>query len=211
MPVEQKLERCAPGDPRRCQANGQHSQCPYLSNEGSDYCDRHASNKEKEAIVLEGHRNYNLTKWRARVNQLADNVKVKSLREEVGIIRIMIENIMNRCDTEYDLAMNTGTLSELLMKAEKLVSSCHRLEAANGQLLDKTMALNFAGSIVDIIATEIGDASIVEKISERVMTAFQAAMDPSNGTPITHPNEVKALGGAQQTQLDELLEMDDEM
>jgi len=211
MPIEQKLERCAPGDARRCKANGQHSQCPYLANEGSIYCDRHASNQEKAAIVLDGQRNYNLTKWRARVNELADNTKVKSLREEVGIIRIMIENILNRCQDEYDLAMNTGKLSDLLMKAEKLVSSCHRLEAANGQLLDKSMALNFAAGIVDIIATEIGDAVMVEKISERIMVAFQAAMDPHNGTQITHPNEVKALGRVEQTQLDELLEMDDEM
>lgn len=211
MPVEQKLERCAPGDARRCKANGTQSQCPYLANEGSDYCDRHASNKEKEMVALSGQRNYNLTKFRARVNQLADSTKAKSLREEVGMIRVMIENIWNRCSDEFELAMNTGKLSDLLMKAEKLISSCHRLETANGQLLDKSMALNFASGIVDIIATEIGDAAMVEKISERIMLAFQAAMDPQNGTRITHPNEVKALSGAQQTQLDELLEMDDEM
>lgn len=211
MPIEQKLERCAPGDPRRCQANGMQSQCPYLAEEGSTYCVRHANNTEMQAANIEEQRNYNLGKWRARVNELADNTKAKSIREEVGIMRLLIENVLVRCKDEHELFLQTGRLSDLLMKAEKLISSCHRLETANGQLLDRTVALSWASAMVGIIADEIKDPIAIDRISEKMMLAFTTVMDPQNGTSVVNTHESKALTRAEQTQLDELFEVDGEV
>lgn len=187
------------------------SQCPYLAEEGSTYCVRHASNAEKQAANIEEQRNYNLGKWRARVNELADNTKAKSIREEVGIMRLLIENVMVRCKDEHELFLQTGRLSDLLMKAEKLISSCHRLETANGQLLDRTVALSWASAMVGIIADEIKDPIAIDRISEKMMLAFTTVMDPQNGTPVVNTHESKALTRAEQTQLDELFEVDGEV
>src|SRR3989304_338034 len=80
----------------QCKQVAMGRQCPYLAEEGKDNCPRHigcSRAAEDKAKV----RNYNLTKWKARVEEFAENEHAKSLREEIGIMRLMMETIINRC------------------------------------------------------------------------------------------------------------------
>ena len=68
--------------------------------------------------------------------------------------------------------MVSGPLSDLLMKVEKVVTSCNRLDMRLGNLLDKGRVLHFAQTIVQIISDEVEDDEILEKISTRILGAF---------------------------------------
>jgi hypothetical protein len=65
-----KWERVAEDDPNRCQAVDGAGQCPYKAVEGTKYCPRHGANKTLATTKAEAIRNYNLGKWRDRVNNL---------------------------------------------------------------------------------------------------------------------------------------------
>lgn len=169
--IDKKLERCDPADPHRCQAMVATGQCPYLAEEGKQNCAMHLgmgkyTEKEKEI------RNYRLAKWQARVNEFADNEKVKSLREEIGIARMMLEEIIGRCQDSSDLVLFTPRISEMITRIEKLVVSCHRLEEKTGMLMDKSGAIHLAGTIVDIVGKYVTEPSVLELIGNQIAEAI---------------------------------------
>lgn len=169
--MSDNVDKCASSDdPNRCQAAGKIGQCSNLRIEGSKYCMMHggaivAGREKKEAV-----RNYQLGKWQARVEKHADSEIVKSLREEIGILRIMLETRFEQCEDAQDLLLQSGPISELVLKVEKLVTSCDKLEGRMGNLLDKQAILNFASQIIDVIANNIDDEAIINKIADEIIT-----------------------------------------
>jgi hypothetical protein len=172
MPVESKFRRVPEDDPNRCKAAGGQGQCHYRRTENSEYCPMHGGNKGEEAAERESLRVYRLSKWRGRMDEIADHPQVKSLREEIAVLRILLEEQMNKCNDAADLILTSNRISDLVIKIEKVVSSCHRLEASTGQLLDKTMAMNFATQIVEIVDRHVRDPEIIDQITNEVLQAL---------------------------------------
>ena len=168
-------------DPRRCQvviaAKGQ---CRNVSMDGSGFCQQRGS-RNRAAIAKQEIYNYRLTKFQARMEEFANSDKVKSLREEIGLIRIMIEEIVNRCKDATELILMSGKISHLIMQAEKLVVSCHKLEASTGLLLDKTAVLQLAGVIINIIHQHVTDEKVIELVSDQIVNSIIEAQ-PSRDT-----------------------------
>lgn len=169
--MENKFQRCAPDDPNRCQCVGKNGQCPYLSVPGQTRCHRHIGSQlaidEKKRV-----KQYRLQIWQERLDEFAESEQVKSLRDEIGILRLCMENLLNNCKSNMDLIMHSSKISDLAVKLEKLVCSANRLETNMGMLLDKSAALNFAGQIVNIISRHINDPGIIDEISDEIITAL---------------------------------------
>ncbi len=157
-------------DPNRCQGvNGGASggQCLFKAITPSKFCSRHGGSNHVRAEKAEKVRNYNLGKWRARIHQFADSPEVKSLREEIGIVRLMIEEIINKCEDTNDLIIYSNRLQDLIQQAEKLVVSCHKLEQSTGVLLDKASILVVCDSMVKIIGEHVEDSEALEVIAAK--------------------------------------------
>lgn len=176
MAREYKLIHCTDdAHPNRCQGIDKTGQCRYMADflpDGSynRFCGRHKGQTEN-AVVKEAIRNYRLTKFRAQVEQKADSSSIKSLREEIGITRQVLETFINRCEDDTDLMIHSNKISDLVIKIEKLVSSCHRLERSTGQLLDKSAIIQVAGMFVEIVSEYVPDrvqAEISEKLMETI-------------------------------------------
>lgn len=165
-----EYRRVAEDDPMRCQFVNTQGQCRMIRiNE--TYCKTHAANGNKSEL-RNAVRNFRLTQFQARVEEFADNDKVKSLREEIGILRMMLEEIINKCQNATELIISSGRIGDLVMKVEKLVTSCHRLEAATGMLIDKTAAIHLGDVIINIIGRNIQDETIIQTISTEIMDAI---------------------------------------
>jgi len=168
------FQTAAEDDPRRCQAATriQGQQCKNLAVEGSQYCQAHggqAAIKRAEKAKLF---NYRLTKFRARVEDLATNPAIKSLREEIGVLRMVLEETINRCADEHDLMLASTKISNLIASIERLVSSCHKLEINLGQLLDRNKAMHLADEMIQIITSEIQDEEAIKRIAVGVTSAM---------------------------------------
>lgn len=170
--IEHKLERVEPGDPNQCQSSGMNGQCPYKAIANAKYCQRHGGNKSLQVLADASLRNYRLSKWQDRIDQLADSSKVKSLREDIGILRMMLEETINKCNDEVELVMNSAKIADLVLKIEKLVTSCHRLESNLGLMLDKQAAMQLSGEIVNIIGKHVTDDSTIAAIANDIGAAL---------------------------------------
>lgn len=169
---DNKFERVADDSPERCQGKYERGQCPYKQVKGSNYCPMHGGHAAVNAQKKENEKMYRLAKWRDRMSDFADSEKVKGLREEIGILRIVMEEVVNKCNDANDILMFSSKISDLAMKIEKLVSSCHRLEASTGMLLDKQAALHLASVIVKIISEYVTDEDLIDKISNDIIGAI---------------------------------------
>ncbi len=142
------------------------SQCINLSVEGTDKCNLHHGPLAAWNAKKEVKRQYNITKWQGRIEGFSDHEGVKTLRDEIGILRLLMETTLNLCKDEHDLLLYSNKISDLVMKVESTVKSCHKLESAMGMLLDRAAALQFSGEIIEIIARRIpNDEELVQLIA----------------------------------------------
>ena len=145
-----------PADPNRCQSRrGDSDQCMNLALPGSKYCPVHGGNKAAEVKAAEASTNYRLTIFKARVQEFATNPGVKGLREEIGITRLVLEEVLNNCNDHNDLLMSSSKISSLVRDINTLVGSAHKLESSMGLLLDKMAILQLGQEMVEIISSEL--------------------------------------------------------
>lgn len=167
-------EKVDKDDPRRCQGvKPLEGQCSNKAMDGSDFCPAHGGNKGHEAAKRKELRNYRLAQFKSRLIELGDNENIIGLRDEVAILRILIEEKINMCKSSHELILMSGPLSDLIMKVEKLVTSCNRLESKLGGLLDKAKVLQFAQTIVQIISKYVKDEEELDAISEEILNTIK--------------------------------------
>lgn len=157
----------ATGPADRCQFVTRTGQCNCAREGLADFCASHGG-----AITVKPKRIYALTHYKARLERFADDPNRKTLHEELGILRMMLESILNRCSDDHELIMQSGPISELVGKVERLVISADKLDQRAGQLLDKSVLLKFASSVVDIIANHFGDDPRVNQVADDILKAL---------------------------------------
>lgn len=162
----------------RCISSNKHNPCPYKKVNGTDYCVRHGANKGLQEKAAAVQRNYRLTRWKERVGELADNNNLKSLREEVGILRMVLEEMLNKCQDTTDLLLYSSRMCDMVMKIDKLVTSTDKLENRMGLLLSKDSVLHLASIFVTIINNHVTDPDVIDLISEEMVTATQEIGNP---------------------------------
>jgi hypothetical protein len=162
----------------RCEGVCKSGPCPYIKAEGTNFCPMHGSNSGRIARNEETQRNYRLNRWQQRVEDFADNDQIKSLREEIGILRMMMEEMLIKCTDTTELMLYSHRISDLAMKIEKLVISCDKIENRMGLLLSKRAILQLAGTYVNIINTHVADPDIIETISEEMLEATKLIENP---------------------------------
>lgn len=161
-----------PNDPHRCQFINNVGQCVNKAVDGCEFCYAHggsniARNEQKQQI-----KNYRLGKYKSRISELAESEGIKSLREEIGVLRILLETRLNKINDDQELILQSGPISDLVLKIDKLVTSCHRLEDRMGFLLDKTKVMQFAQVVTDILTRHIDDPEVLELIANEIMEAI---------------------------------------
>jgi ribosomal protein S14 len=175
--VAEGIHRCAPDDPNRCQGIVANGQCPNLAAENSQYCRRCGGHtgvirKEKENV-----RNYQLARFKSRVENKLTAPGIKSLREEIAVLRMLLEERINTCKDDVDLILQSAAIADLIMKVQAVVVACHKLESSMGQHLDKQQILIFGRRIIDIIIKNVDDPAVIERISSDIVTLMEEIGD----------------------------------
>lgn len=169
--------------PNRCQAVNAQGQCRNLGIQLPDgtrtqNCLAHGGNKQVAKREAEGLRNYRLTKWNAKVQRFGNQPDIKSLRDEIGILRLLMEERLNRCNDAQDLILQSAPISDMVMKIEKVVASCHKLEGSMGLLLDKQALLQFAQKVISIVASVLeGQEENIDAIADGILEALSGSDD----------------------------------
>lgn len=183
MPLVQDL-----ADPNRCKGASRDGQCRNVAAHGSDYCEE--AHRGKSTDQAERKRMYLLAKAadRARLTELSGHEEVKSLREEIGLARMLIEQRFNLVKTDLDLLNACGPLNTLLLTVDRLVKSAHSMEQSLGLLLDKSSVLQLSLILCQIVIEELEGIEdyqlIVDRITERFAETIGAANNPHAAKPL---------------------------
>ena len=198
MPLDFEIKRIdSDDDPERCQVTiATSGQCRNKAVPGSTYCAVHGGNKAAEAQAKQKVRGYLVGKWRQKLDHHADNDNIKDLREDIGVMRMLVENILNLCSTENDLLMYSSKIADLVTRIEKLVSSCQRLEVQLGGMLDKNSALRLGQEIALMLTVLIMDVKASILVSFDVDEALLDRIIEDKFVDVIGPKLTEAIGRA---------------
>jgi hypothetical protein len=172
MTVDNSFERVKdPADPRRCQGSSKGSQCTIVAVEGSKYCKMHGGASVANKAKRDELRNLKLSKFKARLVQLGNSTDIMSLRDEIAITRMTLEELINSCEGPSDLITFSGQISAMVNNVGKLVKDCHSIEEKTGHLLGRDALMQFAGNVIDIIIKHVADENIRRAIAADIVEA----------------------------------------
>lgn len=159
-----------------CEYTNSSGPCCENALEGSKFCATHDRNFQKTI-----KRQYMLTKakYRQRYSEFAESPEIRTLRDEIAVLRMVMEERLNMIQNESDMLAACGQIAAMAVTIEKLVKSCHALESRLGTLLSKSTLLGVANDIVKILLEELAGIDnyedIVDRISERILKVITSA------------------------------------
>ena len=167
-----------PDHPNRCQHINNNGQCNNMAVEirkddsgtiiHGQFCLVHGGNKAVENYDKQNLKNYRITKYRVRLAEMRSSEYIKDLRDEVAILRMILEEKMNGITSNTDLILQSGSISEMVIKIERLVLSCQKLEDKLGVTMDKAKVILIAEQMIGIISKHEKDAAVVENIANDI-------------------------------------------
>lgn len=123
---------------------------------------------------------YALGKLQERANQHIDHPRLKTTREEIGIMRVLLEKKLLSCqDDDQKLLMQAGSIQQMLREISKTVKDCAELEMIVGTVLDETQAKAWVQEIGEILSKYLIDPDILEMISEDLLESLERRIDPT--------------------------------
>ena len=120
---------------------------------------------------------YRLNKMTERVSDFGLHEKSKLLDEEISIVRCMLEETLNSCQTKKDREAKAPKILNLIDRLEKMVKSGHRLSVLTGNTIDKAAAVQLADEFQTIIKRHVTDPETLSNISTEFNEAIQRASE----------------------------------
>jgi len=171
-----------PDHPDRCQginsAKGEQvGQCTLFKVPGSDFCSFHGGNKKAQADTLQELNLYRLKKFTNRLVEFKNANGARTIDEELAILRMVLEETVNKCNDEMELLLYSTKISELINDIKGLVISADKLATKARTTIGRSEAIVIAGKTVEIITRHIDDPAILAKIAEDITQAFITTED----------------------------------
>lgn len=160
------MEKADADSPTRCKHQSATKQCDFEAQRGYDYCEKHCK------MNVGG---YKLKGLFARVTEIARSPEAKGIATEKAILKHQLEVTMNSCETEADMLVNEHKMTNLAMQISKLALIDHKLNVANGRMLDAETLGILIDDISNIIAEHVTDKETQRLIAEGIGHAIERA------------------------------------
>lgn len=191
MKGDYEFKRCTePDDPERCGGSaGQMGQCMMKRVPNSRFCPSHGGNKALLAAKEKSLFTYRSEKWQTRIGEVAGSENIKDVRQEAGVIRLLIEERLNQCQDANMLMIHAGPIGDLTTRLSKLVEQIGRYDKECGNTLDKAQIIAFAQKFVAIAAKYIDSDDARLAFSGEIMESInnpvaQCANDVCEKNPV---------------------------
>ena len=169
-----------PADPERCKGAAPDGQCWNRAEHGCDKCRAHGGKSTAEEEELSVYRLRD-PRYRRRLAELKGREEIKSLRDEIELTRILIEERFNMIKSETDLLVACSSLNGLMLTLERLMKTSHQLEQNLGVLLAKPTIIVLGQTIVTILIEELKGIenyeSRVDRITDRLFATLEQTVN----------------------------------
>ena len=180
------IVRVKNGDPNQCEAlrPGMGVQCTFKRVDGSRYCIMHGGQRTIAANRVKDLNHYRLKKYQGRVAELATSPHLRSVDEEIGILRMTLESVFEQCHSSVDLLLYSQKISDLVRDITKCVQVADKLATKSGMLIGRAEAIKIGEKIVDIISDYITDEQSLLEIAEKISDAMMTKVEGTDGSSI---------------------------
>lgn len=172
------IKRVSEYDPNRCQYIGAKGQCWCKAMEGSKYCKSHGG-----SIGAAHYRNKNVRNFQLQflnIDRYVNSPSLKNLHEEVGILRLNLETLLNRCRDDNTLIRHSTQIMMLVDKIERLVTSAHKLDISLNGVFDRAQLTAFVDGIITIIEDKVPEADTRTEIAQAIGGLLEGLKDDVN-------------------------------
>jgi len=110
---------------------------------------------------------YHLKRWKDRVEEFSGDTEIKNLTEEVGIIRMMLEETLNQCNDEDALIQHSGRIIQMVDKVQALVGTIDKMDARAA--LPPEVLSKIATEWILIICQYVKEEDKLEELSDKLV------------------------------------------
>lgn len=178
-----KFERVAEDSPLRCQGVFKHGQCPYKRMDDELYCPMHGPTASANQNKRKVHDfKLNNVRFRQRHDEFTASDNLKNLSGEIGLTRLLIEELMNKLEGANELLIYSDKISGLIGQSMKLAVAFQSIQEKNRDLLSKATVFTIADAIVNILSDHITDPDELLLMSEKINVAISSIISGENST-----------------------------
>ncbi len=144
-------------------------QCPMQSVPNYNRCEVHGGVNQLQINKKQELRAYMANRWRAEIKSNASDSEIKSLREELGIARIMLDQLLNRCKDSHDLLLMSTPIDNMLKTITLIQKNSHLIEKDLNNIITPESLEEFGNALFNIIMEEVQDSNTINRISMKIM------------------------------------------
>jgi len=158
--------RCEAENPHRCVGQTAQGQCcmlamPHTWDSGKPLCPLHGTPPRPSLYRISN------TEIADRMNDMRRNPQSYTLEHELALVRVLLETVLQQCDSAATLVVRSGHLLELTSQVERLLGANIKLAEKTNNLLSIEQVTEIAQSLIDIVAAQLEnsypeDATVVD-------------------------------------------------
>lgn len=143
--------------------------------EPAKYCKMHGGQSHLKEVKKKALSQYFLTKFKAQVEHFNSSDSIFSLRDEIGISRMMVQEILNKCEDANDLMLHSAKVGQLVQNIHKLVLDAKKLESQLGELMDRAAIVRLCDAIIAVVGAAVPEEKLAS-VSEQISIAIAQAV-----------------------------------
>lgn len=157
-----KLNRVGPDHPRACQGNTGNGPCCYEAMEGAQFCGLHGGGGTSAAQARRELKNYKLNSiYSDRVKEFGNSPGIKSLTDEIALLRTALEVIYNGIKTENEMLLYSDKVERLAKSIQGLLETAQKLQEKNKELLGRDVVIAIFDSLMEKICERVSDPDVI--------------------------------------------------
>jgi len=141
--------------------------CHHEALNGSDYCARHGGNKAVIAQQKADIYNFQKTDFLHRAGELAYHPSRFSLTVELGILRSILDNYLEKMTDAKQVEKYTGVVNKQIELIDKIITKAMSLETKLQALLSKEEVAEILQQVVNCIEEYVSDPDTLTAIAIR--------------------------------------------
>lgn len=162
-----KLNRVGPDHPRVCQGNAGSGPCCYEAMDGALFCGLHGGGPAGAGQIRRELKNYKLNAlYGDRVKEFGNSPGIKSLTDEIALLRVSLEVIFNSIKSENEMLLYVDKIEKLTKGIQGLLETLQKLQEKNKELLGRDTVIAIFDALMEKICERVHDPDIILALAE---------------------------------------------
>lgn len=177
MIKDKNINQAAQDPDQRCH------ECGRQKVKGYDLCPLHlpgmAEVSTQREYMYQFHRSEYMRNLAAQIPGFSKGASKFDLSEELGILRLQLQETLNKCENDLDFLRNNQKISNTVDQIRRTVESSLKLDHKLGNLLSKDEMIIVAQKLLQTIEENVTDPNTIQKI----VTSFQTILTEQIASP----------------------------